>query len=83
MSMQVPRMRIGAPALSRTTWPFDDRCRTVPSGRTIRSIIWYGYSYQPAVYAYLNKLAPLLDRPLYHLVGTRLALYSRWDIVVT
>jgi len=47
------------------------------------SIIWYGYSYQPAVYAYLNKLAPLLDRPVYHLIGTRLALYSRWDIVVT
>jgi hypothetical protein len=46
------------------------------------SIIWYGYSYQPAVYAFLNKLAPLLDRPIYHLVGTRLALYSRWDIIV-
>src|SRR5437773_2909870 len=38
------------------------------------SIIWYGYSYQPAVYAYLNKLAPLLDRPVYHLVATRLGL---------
>jgi hypothetical protein len=47
------------------------------------SIIWYGYSHQPAVYAFLNKLAPLLDRPIYHLVGTRLALYSRWDIIVT
>jgi hypothetical protein len=46
------------------------------------SIIWYGYSYQPAVYAFLNKLAPLLDRPIYHIVGTRLALYSRWDIIV-
>ena len=47
------------------------------------SIIWYGYSYQPAVYAFLNKLAPDLDRPIYHLLGTRLALYSRWDIVVS
>jgi hypothetical protein len=47
------------------------------------SIIWYGYSYQPAVYAFLNKLAPALDRPVYHLLGTRLALYSRWDIVVS
>jgi hypothetical protein len=47
------------------------------------SIIWYGYSYQPAVYAFLNKLAPVLDRPIYHLLGTRLALYSRWDIVVS
>jgi len=46
------------------------------------SIIWYGYSHQPAVYAFLNTLAPFLDRPIYHLVGTRLALYSRWDIVV-
>lgn len=47
------------------------------------SIIWYGYSYQPAVYGFLNKLAPALDRPIYHLLGTRLALYSRWDIVVS
>jgi hypothetical protein len=47
------------------------------------SIIWYGYSYQPAVYAFLNKLAPALDRPVYHLLGTRLAFYSRWDIVVS
>jgi hypothetical protein len=46
------------------------------------SIIWYGYSYQPALYAFLNKLAPDLDRPIYHLLGTRLAVYSRWDIVV-
>jgi hypothetical protein len=46
------------------------------------TIIWYGYSYQPAVYAYLNELAPLLDCPIYHLIGTRLALYSRWDIIV-
>jgi predicted O-methyltransferase YrrM len=47
------------------------------------SIIWYGYSFQPALYAFLNKLAPTLDRPVYHLLGTRLALYSRWDIVVS
>jgi len=47
------------------------------------SIMWYGYSYQPAVYAFLNRLAPHLDRPIYHLLGTRLALYSRWDVVVS
>jgi hypothetical protein len=47
------------------------------------SIVWYGYSYQPAVYGFLNRLAPLLDRPIYHLLGTRLAIYSRWDIVVS
>jgi hypothetical protein len=46
------------------------------------SIVWYGYTYQPTVYAFLNALAPSLDRPVYHLVGTRLALYSRWDILV-
>lgn len=46
------------------------------------SIIWYGYSYQPALYSFLNELAPHLDRPIYHLLGTRLAVYSRWDIVV-
>ena len=28
-------------------------------------------------------LAPALDRPIYHLAGTRLALYSRWDIVAS
>jgi len=44
------------------------------------SIIWYGYSHQPALYGFLNALAPILDRPIYHLAGTRLAVYSRWDI---
>ncbi|TME66240.1 MAG: class I SAM-dependent methyltransferase [Chloroflexi bacterium] len=47
------------------------------------SIVWYGYSYQPALYRFLNALAPALDRPIYHLAGTRLALYSRWDIVAS
>jgi hypothetical protein len=45
-------------------------------------IIWDGYSRDPGVYAYLNKLAPKLDRPVFHILGTRLAFYSRWDIVV-
>jgi len=31
----------------------------------------------------LTALAPALDRPIYHLAGTRLALYSRWDIVAS
>ena len=30
---------------------------------------------------YLNELAPSLDRPLYHLLGTRMAIYSRKDFV--
>lgn len=46
------------------------------------SIIWDGYSGDPDVYAYLNQLAPELDRPILHILGTRLALYSRWDIAM-
>jgi hypothetical protein len=46
------------------------------------TIVWDGYSGDPGVYAYLNDLAPSLDRPLFHILGTRLALYSRWDVVL-
>jgi predicted O-methyltransferase YrrM len=46
------------------------------------SIVWYGFTYHPALYAFLERLAPSLDRPIHHLAGTRLALYSRWDVVV-
>jgi hypothetical protein len=46
------------------------------------SIVWYGYTYQPAVYEFLNDIAPSLDRPIHHLLGTRLALYSRWDVLL-
>ena len=46
------------------------------------SIVWDGYAGDPGVYAYLNQLEPTLDRPVFHLLGTRLALYSRWDILV-
>jgi hypothetical protein len=46
------------------------------------TIVWDGYSGDPGVYAYLNDLAPTLDRPVFHVLGTRLALYSRWDIVI-
>jgi hypothetical protein len=45
-------------------------------------IIWDGFSGDAGVYAYLNKLAPELDRPVVHIRGTRLAMYSRWDIVM-
>ena len=45
------------------------------------TIVWDGYSGDAGVYAYLNELAPSLDRPIYHILNTRLALYSRWDIV--
>jgi hypothetical protein len=46
------------------------------------TIVWDGYSGDPGVYAYLNDLAPSLDRPIFHLLGTRLAMYSRWDTVL-
>lgn len=46
------------------------------------TIVWDGYSGDPGVYAYLNQLARSLDRPIFHILGTRLALYSRWDIVI-
>ncbi|HYV22071.1 MAG TPA: hypothetical protein VEN31_05415 [Candidatus Bathyarchaeia archaeon] len=46
------------------------------------SIVWYGFTYHPSLYAFLERLAPNLDGPIHHLAGTRLALYSRWDVVV-
>jgi hypothetical protein len=33
------------------------------------------------VYEYVLELAPKLDRPVYHLIDTRAALYSRKDFV--
>ena len=45
------------------------------------TIVWDNYTHSAAAYAYLNALAPALDRPVFHLLGTTLALYSRWDIV--
>ncbi|HKC91806.1 MAG TPA: class I SAM-dependent methyltransferase [Candidatus Limnocylindria bacterium] len=46
------------------------------------TIVWDDYTHYPGLYAYLNELAPSLDGPIFHLLGTRLALYSRWEIVV-
>jgi hypothetical protein len=45
------------------------------------TIVWGNYPHSPSAYAYLNELAPALDRQVFHILGTRLALYSRWDIV--
>ena len=45
-------------------------------------IVWDDYSYYPGVYAYLNEIAPSLDRPIFHILGTRLAVYSRWDLLL-
>jgi hypothetical protein len=46
------------------------------------TIVWDGYSGDAGVYAYLNELAPSIDGPLFHILGTRLVFYSRWDIVM-
>lgn len=45
------------------------------------TIVWDDYTYYPGIYAYLNELAPTLDRPIYHLLGTRLAVHTRRDLL--
>ncbi|HEV2819689.1 MAG TPA: class I SAM-dependent methyltransferase [Solirubrobacteraceae bacterium] len=46
------------------------------------TIAWDDYGSNPDVYSLVNELAPSLDRPVYHVFGTRMALYSRQDFVV-
>jgi hypothetical protein len=45
-------------------------------------IVWDDYTYFPGVYAYLNEIAPTLDHPIFHVLGTRLAVYSRWNVLL-
>jgi predicted O-methyltransferase YrrM len=45
------------------------------------TIVWDDYLYYPGMYRLLNQLSPTLDRPIFHIVGTRLAVYSRVDIL--
>jgi predicted O-methyltransferase YrrM len=45
------------------------------------TIVWDDYTYYPGIYAYLNELAPTLGRPIYHLLGTRLAVHTRGDLL--
>ena len=45
------------------------------------AIVWDDYTYYPGIYAYLNELAPTLGRPIYHLLGTRLAVHARRDLL--
>jgi predicted O-methyltransferase YrrM len=45
------------------------------------TIAWDDYTTGPGVYEYLGELAPTLDRPTYHLIDTRMAVYSRADFV--
>lgn len=41
------------------------------------TVVWDDYPHFPGIHAYLNDLAPDLDRPIIHLFDTRLAIYSR------
>lgn len=45
------------------------------------TIVWDDYTHYPGIYAYLNELAPALDRPVFHILGTRLAVYSRRELL--
>jgi hypothetical protein len=45
------------------------------------TILWDDYPGYPGVYQFLTGLAPTLDRPLYHIIGTRLVMYTRLPIV--
>ena len=45
------------------------------------TIVWDDYGSNPGVYAWLNELAPTLDRPIFHVFGTRMAFYARQDVV--
>jgi predicted O-methyltransferase YrrM len=44
-------------------------------------IAWDDYPAIPGVYRYLNEIAPGLEHPLYHIVGTRLVIYTASDLV--
>lgn len=46
------------------------------------TIVWDDYASNPDIHTYVNELAAALDRPVYHVFGTRMALYPRQDIVV-
>lgn len=45
------------------------------------TIVWDDYTHYPGIWAYLNnELAPALERPIFHILGTRLAVYSRREL---
>jgi predicted O-methyltransferase YrrM len=45
------------------------------------TIIWDDYTTGAGVYEFITKFAPTMDRPVFHIFGTRVVLYSRKDIV--
>jgi hypothetical protein len=46
------------------------------------TIAWDDYGSNPGVYELVNEVAETLDRPVYHVFGTRMAIHSRQDFVV-
>ena len=48
-----------------------------PSG----TIVWDDYTHYSGIWAYLDDLAATLDGSIFHLLGTRLAVYSRRQLV--
>ena len=47
------------------------------------TIVWDDYTHYSGIWAYLDALASGLEGPIYHLLGTRLALYSRRELLVS
>jgi predicted O-methyltransferase YrrM len=45
------------------------------------TIVWDDYTISPGVYQHVVELSATLDRPVYHLRGTRMAIYSRQSLV--
>lgn len=43
-------------------------------------VLWHDYPAYPGIYAYLNELGAVSDRPIVHIKGTGLALYSRQNL---
>ena len=46
------------------------------------TIVWDDYGSHPGVYELVTALAATLDKPVYHVFGSRMAIYSRQDFVV-
>lgn len=46
------------------------------------TIVWDDYGSNPGVYQLVNEFAATADRPVFHVFGTRMAIYSRQDFVV-
>jgi hypothetical protein len=45
-------------------------------------IVWDDYGSNPGVYRAVNEIAPTLEHPVYHVFGTRMAVYARSHYVV-